>query len=243
MEKVALEVPEAMGAMMFESSFSKLICFFALFLLLLSSSLVFSAEEDSKFTIVRLKYSGGGDWYSNPSSLYNLLRELRRRCNVGTARRSVVMSLKDDRIFYHPLMYMTGHGNVRFDSRERERLRAYLEHGGFLWADDNYGMDESLRRELKAVFPDNPMVELPFDHPIYSTVYEFSAGLPKIHLHDGGAAKGLGIFVDGRLAVFYSYNTDIGDGLEDPDVHNDPPEKREAAMKMAINIVSYVLSH
>ena len=200
-------------------------------------------ENDALFRVARLKYSGGGDWYSNPSSLHNLLRELRKRTTVQTARREAVVSLKDDRIFHYPFIYMTGHGNVRFNAEERQRLSLYLASGGFLWADDNYGMDASFRRELKATFPKSPLVELPIDHPIYSTVYPFPKGLPKIHVHHGGAPKGLGLFLNGRLVVFYTYNTDIGDGLEDPDVHRDSLEKREAAMKMAINVVTYVLTH
>jgi hypothetical protein len=149
----------------------------------------------------------------------------------------------DENLFAFPFVYMTGHGKVRFSDEEAARLRHYLVSGGFLWADDNYGMDEHFRREIRKVFPDAELVEVPFDHGIYHIVYDFPAGLPKIHEHHGGPPHGYGIFHDGRLVVFYSYNTDIGDGLEDPEVHRDPPEKRQAAMRMAINIVTHALTH
>jgi hypothetical protein len=149
----------------------------------------------------------------------------------------------DDDLFSHPFVHMTGHGNVRFSDEEAERLRWYLAHGGFLFADDNYGMDESFRREMRRVFPDEELVEVPFDHDLYHSVYDFPAGPPKIHEHHGGPPKGLAIFHDGRMVVFYTYNTDIGDGLEDADVHGDPAEVREEALRMAVNVVAYALTH
>jgi hypothetical protein len=136
---------------------------------------------------------------------------------------------------------MTGHGNLRWSDDELVILRRYLQQGGFLHADDNYGMDESLRRELKRLFPDRPLVEVPVDHPIYHLVYEFPQGLPKIHEHDGKPAQGFGIFIEGRLAVFYSFQTDLGDGWEDPTVHRDPPDKREAALRMGVNLFAYAV--
>lgn len=202
-----------------------------------------ATEEEPGFTIARLRYNGGGDWYSDPTSLPNLLRGLRERTNVETASREARVEILDEELFRYPFLYMTGHGRISFSPAERERLRYHLIHGGFLWADDNYGMDEHFRREIRAVFPDAELIELPFDHPIYHEVYDFPEGLPKIHEHDGGPPRGFGIFHDGRLVVFYTYDCDIGDGLEDADVHNDPPEKREAALRMAINIVTYALTH
>jgi hypothetical protein len=137
---------------------------------------------------------------------------------------------------------MNGHGTVRFSPEEVERLRRYLLSGGFLFADDNYGMDRSFRRELRKVFPDRPLVDVPFDHPIYHVFYDIESGPPKVHEHDGRSPQGLGVFHDGRLVVFYTYEADIGDGIEDPDVHRDPPGVREAAMRMAINVIVYALT-
>jgi hypothetical protein len=195
------------------------------------------------FVVARLKYDGGGDWYGNPSSLPNLARALRDRTPVPVDRIDEArVGIMDEDFFNYPFLYMNGHGNVHFSDAEVERLRRYLTSGGFLFADDNYGMDASFRRELARVFPDRKLVDVPFDHPIYHSFYDFPHGPPKIHEHDGKPAEGLGIFDGDRLVLFYTYESDIGDGLEDPEVHNDPPEKREAAMKMAINVVLYVLS-
>jgi hypothetical protein len=149
----------------------------------------------------------------------------------------------DDELFDYPILHMTGHGNVRFSTEEAERLRWWLTHGGFLFADDNYGMDDSFRREIRKILPEAELLELPYDHPIYHTVYDFPKGLPKIHEHHGGPPHGFGVFHEGRLVVFYSYNTDIGDGLEDAEVHGDPDEVREEALKMALNVVAYAMTH
>lgn len=195
------------------------------------------------FTIARLKYQGGGDWYSNPSSLPNLLAAINERTNIRAAPREEVVEITDPELFQYPYLYMNGHGNVRFTNEEVKILRSYFAAGGFLHADDNYGMDSSFRREIKKVFPDSPLIELPFDHPIYGSFYDFPNGLPKIHEHDGKPAQGFGIFYENRLVVFYTYECDLGDGWEDADVHNDPLEKREAALKMGINIVIYSLTH
>lgn len=195
------------------------------------------------FTIARLKYGGGGDWYANPSSLPNLLAAVNERTSIRPAPREAVVEIKDPQLFEHPYLYMTGHGNVRFADDEVKILRNYFAAGGFLHADDNYGMDSSFRREIVKVFPDSPLVELPFDHPIYNSFYEFPDGLPKIHEHDNKPAQGFGIFYEGRLVVFYTYECDLGDGWEDPDVHDDPPEKREQALQMGINIVMYYLTN
>jgi hypothetical protein len=195
------------------------------------------------FTIARLKYGGGGDWYSNPSSLPNLLAAINERTTIRVSSREDVVSITDPELFRYPFLYMNGHGNVRFTDEEVAILRDYFAAGGFLHADDNYGMDSSFRSEIKKVFPDSPLIEIPFDHPIYSSFYNFPHGLPKIHEHDGKPAQGFGIFYDNRLVVFYTYECDLGDGWEDPDVHNDPPEKREAALQMGINIVVYSLTH
>jgi hypothetical protein len=188
-----------------------------------------------------LHYDGGGDWYANPSSLPNLLAAVRARTDLQAAERERVVTLSSPALWEVPYLYMTGHGNVRFSEADLVTLRRYLQQGGFLHADDNYGMDESLRRELARVFPDRPLVEVPLDHPIYNLVYQFPRGVPKIHEHDGKPAQGFGIFLDGRLAVFYTYQSDLGDGWEDPDVHKDTPEVREAALRMGVNLVAYAV--
>jgi hypothetical protein len=190
-------------------------------------------------TVGRLQYGGGGDWYANPSSLPNLLAAINERTALQVAEREQVVQLTDPALWGLPYLYMTGHGNVRFSPEEVQTLRRYLESGGFLHADDNYGMDESFRREIERVFPDHPLVDVPVDHAVYHIVYEFSEGLPKIHEHDGLPAQGLGVFLDGRLAVFYSYQSDLGDGWEDPDVHEDPTDLRERAIQMGVNLFVY----
>jgi len=192
-------------------------------------------------TIGRLHYEGGGDWYANPSSLPNLLAAVRERSDIRTADREQVVTLSSPNLWDVPYLYMTGHGNVHFSDADLATLRRYLLQGGFLHADDNYGMDESIRRELGRLFPDRPLVEVPLDHPIYHLVYQFPKGVPKIHEHDGKPAQGFGIFIDGRLAVYYTYQSDLGDGWEDPDVHKDPPEIREAALRMGVNLLAYAV--
>ena len=195
------------------------------------------------FTIGRLKYGGGGDWYANPSSLTNLLKAINERTTIRAAPREEAVEITDAELFEHPYIYMTGHGNVRFTDEEIKILRTYFAAGGFLHADDNYGMDTTFRRQIEKIFPDSPLLELPFDHPIYNSFYEFPNGLPKIHEHDGKPAQGFGVFYENRLVIFYTYECDLGDGWEDTDVHNDPPEKREQALRMGINIVMYYLTH
>lgn len=195
-----------------------------------------------KVTIARLKYGGGGDWYANPTSLPRLLDTLRRETPVQVSSEEGVVEPGSPRLFEYPLIYATGHGVIRFSEAERENLRTYLRNGGFFWADDNYGMDESFRIEMQALFPDSPLVELPLDHPIYHAKRRFPEGLPKIHRHKGGPPEGLGIFLEGRLAVFYSYNTDIGDGMEDPSVHGNPLELCKAALDMGMNVVLFALT-
>ena len=200
------------------------------------------AASADGFAIARLKYDGGGDWYSNPSSLPNLARALRDRTTVPVDRDDEVrVSILDPDFFNYPFVYMNGHGTVHFSDAEAARLRQYLLAGGFLFADDNYGMDESFRREVGRVFPDRPLVEVSFRHPIYHSFYDLPGGPPKVHEHDGKPAQGFGIFDGDRLIVFYTYQSDIGDGIEDPEVHKDPPEIREQAMQMAINTVVYAL--
>ena len=212
-------------------------------IVLLIMAVVGSAWSQPKeyFTIARIKYGGGGDWYNDPSILPNLLQFLRDNTTVEVRTEEEQVSPGDDQLYSCPLLFLTGHGRIFFSQSEAERLRSYLANGGFLYADDDYGMDEHFRREMKKVFPDKEMVELPFSHPIYHVLYDFPNGLPKIHEHDGGPPKGFGYFHDGRLVVFYSFNTNISDGWADADVHGDPPNVREAALKMGANIVLHAL--
>ena len=192
-------------------------------------------------TIARLQYDGGGDWYANPSSLPNLLEAIRSRTPIRAASEEKVVTLSGDDLWNVPYIYMTGHGNVHWSDADLHTLRRYLEQGGFLHVDDNYGMDASIRGQLARLFPDRPLVEVPLTHPIYHLVYDFPRGIPKIHEHDGKPAQGFGIFLDGRLVVYYSYQSDLGDGWEDPDVHQDPPEKHEAALRMGVNLYAYAV--
>jgi hypothetical protein len=194
-----------------------------------------------RVTVARLKYGGGGDWYADPSSLPNFLREFESRTGIPVASREKVIEPGDPELSSYPFLYMTGHGNVSFTDSELERLRDHLMEGGFLYADDNYGMDESFRKMAALLLPGRPLVPVPLDHPIYSCFYELE-GPPKIHEHDGRPPEGLGIFEGERLMLFYTYESDVGDGLEDPDVHGDPPEKREQAIRMAVNVFYYALT-
>ena len=212
------------------------------FMVVLTGGLTQAPTGDPELTIGRLHYDGGGDWYANPSSLPNILSEIGQRTALRVADRERVVTLTSPDLWEIPYLYMTGHGNVLFGDAEVRALRAYLENGGFLHADDNYGMDESFRREIAKVFPEHPLVEVPFDHPIYHLVYEFPGGLPKIHEHDAEPAQGFGIFVDGRLVTFYSYQSDLGDGWEDPDVHGDPSDVREKAIQMGVNLFTYAVA-
>ena len=200
-----------------------------------------SAQNSWAPTICRVKYSGGGDWYSDPSSLPNLLKFINENTNVQLTTVEARISLEDNEIFNYPYLYLTGHGNVRFSESEIENLRRHLHSGGFLHADDNYGLDKSFRREMKRVFPNKEWVELPFDHPLYHTYFDFSGGLPKIHEHDNKPPQGFGLFDGERLIVFYSYESDLGDGWENASVHNDPEGKRLSALKMGANIFIYSL--
>ncbi len=194
------------------------------------------------FTIARIHYGGGGDWYGDPSSLPNLLEFISEKTSIIVEPSEYRIKLTDPGLFSHSFLYLTGHGNIRFNEDEIIVLRDYLLKGGFLHADDNYGMDASFRREMKRVFPEKEWVEIPFDHEIYHIFYDFPNGLPKIHEHDGKPPKGLGLFDGKKLIAFYSYESDLGDGWEDIEVHNDSPDIREAALKMGVNIVWFALT-
>ena len=213
----------------------------ALLLMLLAHTAPPAAPSNAagRLTIARLQYDGGGDWYANPSSLPNLLAAIRERTSLPVEKTEARVTLLDDRLWDYPFLHMTGHGNVKFTDAEVVRLRTYLQRGGFLHADDNYGMDESFRREIKRVFPDRELVDVPLSHPIYHAVYDFPKGIPKIHEHDGKPARGFGIFLGNRLAVFYSYSSDLGNGWEDPETYHDPVALHEAALRMGVNLFVY----
>jgi hypothetical protein len=195
-----------------------------------------------RLTIARLQYDGGGDWYANPSSLPNLLAAIRTRTTLPVEREEARVRLTDDALWDYPFLHVTGHGNIHFSDAEVARLREYLVRGGFLHVDDNYGLDEGFRREIARIFPDRALVEVPLSHPIYNIVYPFPRGLPKVHEHDGKPPQGFGIFLGDRLAVFYSYETDLGNGWEDETVYNNPPEVREAALRMGVNLFVYAVT-
>ncbi|HCI16238.1 MAG: DUF4159 domain-containing protein [Candidatus Marinimicrobia bacterium] len=209
-------------------------------IILLASIIVWLPAQ--AFSIARIHYGGGGDWYGDPSSLPNLLNYISEQTSIVVDPNEYRIKLTDPELFSHSFLYLTGHGNIRFTEDEMDILRNYLLKGGFLHADDNYGMDTSFRREMKRVFPEKDWVMLPFDHDIFHSFYDFPQGLPKIHEHDGNPPQGLGLFEGDRLIVFYSYESDLGDGWEDAEVHNDPKDIRHAALKMGINIVWYSLT-
>jgi len=212
-----------------------------LFILLTISILAVSADAQS-LRIAKLKYDGGGDWYANKTSLPNLIQFCNRNLNTDIAREDDIVEVGSPDLFLYPYVYMTGHGNVVFNSQQAENLRNYLTSGGFLHIDDNYGLDTYVRLEMKKVFPNLEFVELPFDHPIYHQKYDFAEGLPKIHEHDGKPAQGYGLIYEGRLVCFYSYESDLGNGWEDQVIYNDPEEVRQNALKMGANIISFAFT-
>lgn len=206
-----------------------------------SPPLAVPGQSPAPLTIARLHYDGGGDWYANPSSLPNLLQRIGRDTRIPVARREAVVTPLSPDLRDYPYLYMTGHGNVRFSEEELASLRDYLTSGGFLHADDNYGMDTSFRREIRRLFPETRLVPVPLDHPVYRVVHLMSDGLPKIHEHDGLPAEGLGIFHEGRLVVYYSFQSDLGDGWENADVHGDPEPTRERALRMGVNLFAFAV--
>lgn len=206
--------------------------FFALYLGFQASA------QSGGLQIARLKYQGGGDWYSDPTSLPQLIAFANKQLGTQIKSEEAEVEPASPEIFNYPLVYMTGHGNVKFSDKGARNLRQYLKAGGFLHIDDNYGMDPYIRTELKKVFPDKELVELPFDHPIYHQAFDFEKGLPAIHKHDPDKPpQGFGILHEGELVVFYSYQSDLGDGWEAPEVHDDPREVRLKALRMGTNIL------
>ncbi|NJX16327.1 DUF4159 domain-containing protein [Tamlana crocina] len=190
-----------------------------------------------------LKYKGGGDWYGNPTALPNLIAFCNQNINTQINPKPETVETGSSDIFQYPFLHMTGHGNVFFSETDAENLRNYLLSGGFLHIDDNYGMKPYITKELKKVFPEKELIELPLNHPIFSTAFKFPEGLPKIHEHDGKRPQAMGIFVETRLVLLFTYESDLGDGWEDPEVHNDPAEVREKALKMGANIVKFAFEN
>lgn len=215
--------------------------FYLLTIILLTASSVYSQSQD-EFQIARLKYNGGGDWYNDQNEEVNLLNFVKQNTNIQVKAEYTFVDISSDDIFSYPFLYLTGHGNIVFSKDEAERLRKYLEAGGFLYADDDYGMDKAFRRELKKVFPDKDIIELPYNYGLYHDFYEFPNGVPKSHEHDGKPAQGFGIFTGKRLVVYYTYESNPSDAWNDPEVHNDPPDKRLEALKFGTNIVVWALS-
>ncbi|WP_178987983.1 DUF4159 domain-containing protein [Winogradskyella schleiferi] len=211
-------------------------CFFTLYFTFFT---VFLFSQD----VAILKYKGGGDWYSNPTALPNLVKYCNDNIDTNINESIQTVEVGSTDIFQFPLLHMTGHGNVFFSDDDAENLRNYLISGGFLHIDDNYGMEPYITKELKKVFPNSDLVEIPKDHKIFSSAYEFSNGLPKIHEHDGKAPQAFGIFYESRLVLLFTFESDLGDGWEDQEVHNDPEDVREKALKMGANIVKYAFEN
>ena len=200
------------------------------------------SQNETGFQIARLKYSGGGDWYNDPSAEVNLLKFVQANTNIKVNAEYKFVDIASDEIFSYPFLFLTGHGNIVLSTDESKRLKTYLESGGFLYIDDDYGMDKAIRREMKKVFPGNDFIEVPFSHKIFNIFYKFENGIPKTHEHDKNAPQTFGIFLGDRLSVLYTFESNPSDGWADPEVHNDPKDKREEALKFGANIIIYALS-
>lgn len=202
-----------------------------------------SLAQEGGFQIARVKYSGGGDWYNDPSAEVNLLKFVGANTGIYVNPEYRFVDISSDDIYLYPFLFITGHGNIILSEKEVTRLRDYLERGGFLYVDDDYGIDNSFRREISKVFPDQELQELPFDYGLYHSLFEFNNGPPKIHEHDNRPPKGYGMFIEKRLVVYYTYESNPSDGWADAEVHNNPPEKREEALKFGANIIVWALSN
>lgn len=212
-----------------------------IFLLVFLLSTLAHSQSNSGFQIARLKYNGGGDWYNDPSAEVNLLKFISLNTNIKTNPKYEFVDITDGNIFAYPFLFMTGHGNIVFSDSEADKLRNYLEGGGFLYVDDDYGLDKAFRREIKKIFPNKELQEIPFNYGIYNCMFDFRKGPPKTHEHDNNIPRGYGIFIDRRLCVYYTFESNPSDGWADPDVHKDPPEKREEALKFGTNIIVWAL--
>jgi hypothetical protein len=213
-----------------------------LIILILQVFILLSVSAQPSFKIAKLKYNGGGDWYANKTSLPNLIKFCNNNLKMNIDPEEEIVEIGSPELFSFPFIHMTGHGNVVFSSSEAQNMRDYLIGGGFLHIDDNYGMDKFIRIEIKKVFPELDLVEIPFTHPIYHQKYDFPKGLPKIHEHDNKPPKGYGLIYEGRLVCFYTYETDLGNGWEDQIIYNDPEETRQKALQMGANILSFAFT-
>jgi len=211
--------------------------------LVLGFALPMSAQQADQFKLARIKYRGGGDWYNDPSALKNIAEYIRQHTSIAINPDYDDVSIGSSNLFKYPFAFLTGHGNITINQAEASNLRKYMDNGGFLYVDDDYGLDKHFRDMMKKVYPDEKLIELPFSHPIYHQLYDFPDGLPKIHKHDGKAPQGFGIFRNGRLVCFYTYETNIADGWVNPDVHNDPEAIRQKAFRMGANILIYALTN
>lgn len=220
----------------------KKVLIYCLLIIIITTSLISQTSVSSAFKIARLKYNGGGDWYNDPNEEVNLLKFVKENTLIDVEPKYEFVEISSDKMFNYPFLFMTGHGNITFTDYEAQRLRKYLENGGFLYADDDYGMDKAFRREIKKVFPDKELIEIPYSYGLYHCHFSFPNGPPKIHEHDGKPPQGFGIFHNNRLVVYYTYESNPSDGWNDPEVHNTPPDKREAALKFGTNIIVWALS-
>ena len=214
-----------------------------LILLILLSGALYSAVPESSVKIARLKYGGGGDWYNDQSSEHNLLEFIKKRTNIQVDSRYQFVDLSDDKLFEYPIIFLTGHGNISFGEEEARRLRAYLDNGGFLYIDDDYGLDPFIRKEMKKVFPSKEFESVKSSHGIFSSHFKFQNGIPKIHEHDDKSPQVYSINQNGRMCVLYTYESNLADGWADADVHKDSPQKRETSLKMGTNIIVWALSN
>ena len=221
---------------------NRFVCIILLsFMFFPKSALFAQSAEGEVFRIARLKYSGGSDWYNDPSCEVNLLKYAAEHTSIKTLPAYVFVDAASTDIFNFPFLFATGHGNMRLTDEEVINLRNYLLKGGFLYVDDDYGLDKYFRREIARVFPNKKLVELPYNYGLYQKPFKFSYGPPKTHKHNGKPPQGFGIFINGKLAVYYTYESNPSDGWADPDVHNDPPAKREEALKFGTNLVLWSL--
>ena len=216
-----------------------------LFLLALFGCSTFTeivAQNNTDFEIARAKYRGGGDWYNDPSSLSNLISFAQNELPISLSNDYVDVSIGSSDLHSYPFIFLTGHGNIAINNAEATNLRTYLDNGGFLYIDDDYGIDTYARNMMEKVYPDEEFIEIPFSHPIYNIVFDFKEGLPKIHEHDNNSPRGFGLFKNGKLVVFYTYESNLADGWADPEIHNDPPAIRQKALQMGTNILVYALT-
>ncbi len=219
------------------------ILIFTVFCLLFAQEMFSQTIAGSSFKIARLKFNGGGDWYNDPQQEVSLLNYVRDHTNIDVNPTYEFVEIVNEKFFTYPFIFMTAHGNISFSDIEIQRIRTYLENGGFLYVDDDYGMDKAFRREIKKIFPEQDLVELPFSYGLYHCQFEFPKGPPKTHEHDGKPPQGFGLFHNGRLVVYYTFESNPSDGWNPPEVHGDPPEKRDEALRFGTNLIVWALTH